>query len=74
VILDSLGKSPDLITYVEDRKAHDRRYAMDASKIKADLGWEPSVTFEEGIKMTLDWYSDHREWWENLIAKANRIK
>jgi len=74
VILDSLGKSPDLITFVEDRKAHDRRYAMDASKIKAELGWEPSVSFEEGIKMTMDWYRDNQEWWENLIAKANRVE
>jgi len=73
-VLESLGKSADLITFVKDRKAHDRRYAMDASLIKAELGWEPRFTFTEGIKLTLDWYRDNRDWWEELIAKSNRIK
>lgn len=53
------GVSDTLITHVEDRKGHDRRYAIDASKIKNELGWEPSVTFEEGIKKTLDWYTSN---------------
>jgi dTDP-glucose 4,6-dehydratase len=55
-ILDALNKPKDLKTYVEDRKGHDIRYAMDHSKITNELGWEPSVSFEEGIKKTIDWY------------------
>ena len=73
VILEFLGKSPDLITYVEDRKAHDRRYAMDPSKLTNDYGWRPDVTFEEGIKMTFEWYSQNQDWWEKLLANANRV-
>lgn len=65
-ILDYVGASHDLITYVEDRKGHDRRYAIDASKIKNELGWEPSVTFEEGIKKTLDWYNQNEKWLKTL--------
>lgn len=55
-ILKELGKSEDLITYVEDRKGHDYRYAINSSKIKRELGWEPSVTVEEGLKKTIKWY------------------
>lgn len=55
-ILDSLNKTKNLKTFVEDRKGHDMRYAMDHSKITRELGWEPSVTFEEGIQKTIDWY------------------
>lgn len=73
-ILNACGKDENLIEYVEDRKAHDRRYAMDASKIEAELGWTPDVTFEEGIKLTFEWYKENREWWENLLAKANRVE
>ena len=57
-ILKQLGKSEDLITFVEDRKGHDYRYAIDSSKIKRELGWEPSVTVEEGLKQTIDWYAN----------------
>lgn len=73
-VLEFLGKDRDLITYVEDRKAHDRRYAIDPSKIERDLGWKPSVTFEEGIALTFDWYKENRSWWEKLVANANRIQ
>jgi dTDP-glucose 4,6-dehydratase len=69
IILKNLGKSEDLITYVEDRKAHDRRYAMDPSKIEAELGWKPSVTFEEGIAKTFDWYGANQEWVSKLESK-----
>ncbi len=62
LLLDKLGKSHDLITYVEDRKAHDRRYAMDASKIEKELGWKPEHTFEEWIDGTIDWYINNEEW------------
>ncbi|MBT6143506.1 dTDP-glucose 4,6-dehydratase, partial [bacterium] len=66
-ILDFLGKPADLITHVEDRKAHDRRYAIDASLIKQDLGWEPTVPFEKGIQMTFDWYKDNQNWVNQVI-------
>ena len=56
-ILKQLGKSEDLISFVEDRKGHDYRYAIDSSKIQKELGWTPSVTFEEGIKKTIEWYN-----------------
>ena len=73
LILKYVGAGEDLITFVEDRKGHDRRYAIDSSKIKNDLGWEPSVTFEEGIQKTLDWYKENESWWKDLLAKHNRI-
>lgn len=69
ILLKFLGKGEDLIKYVDDRLAHDRRYAIDASKIKNELGWEPSVTFEEGIAKTFNWYQNHKEWWNKLNQK-----
>ena len=62
LILKRLGKSEDLIQYVEDRKGHDYRYAIDPSKIKAELGWEPETKFEDGIAKTIDWYLANPEW------------
>jgi dTDP-glucose 4,6-dehydratase len=56
------------IEFVADRPGHDRRYAIDASKIRRDLGWQPSVTFEEGIARTVDWYLHRRDWWEPLLG------
>jgi len=73
LILEFLGKPGNLVEYVEDRQAHDRRYAMDPSLIEADLGWKPSVTFEEGIGKTFEWYEKNRDWWEKLVAEANRV-
>lgn len=69
LILRFLGKSEDLIYYVDDRRAHDRRYAIDASKIKNDIGWEPSIEFVDGIKMTFEWYQNHQSWVKNLEGK-----
>ena len=66
LILKALGKPESLIKYVKDRLGHDRRYAIDASKIKRDLGWEPKYTFEQGIKETIQWYLDNRQWWEDI--------
>jgi dTDP-glucose 4,6-dehydratase len=57
-----------LITYVGDRPGHDRRYAMDISKIKADLGWRPSVTLAAGLRKTVGWYLEHRDWWMPLLS------
>jgi dTDP-glucose 4,6-dehydratase len=62
------GESEKLITYVKDRAGHDLRYAIDASKIKNELGWEPSLQFEEGIEKTIDWYLDNEEWLENVTS------
>ncbi len=64
-ILRHLGKSEDLIDYVEDRPGHDLRYAVDSSKIRA-MGWKPSVDFEEGLKETIEWYKENRAWWEKI--------
>jgi len=57
------------ITYVADRPGHDQRYAIDAGKIRADLGWQPQVTFEQGIAATVGWYLDRRDWWEPILAR-----
>jgi dTDP-glucose 4,6-dehydratase len=62
------GESDKLITYVKDRPGHDKRYAIDASKIKSELGWEPSVTFEEGLDKTIDWYLTNTEWLNNVTS------
>ena len=63
-ILKVLGKDERLICYVEDRLGHDLRYAIDASKIREQLGWEPKYNFEEGIEKTIKWYLDNKEWWQ----------
>lgn len=62
LILKHMGKSEDLIEFVEDRKGHDYRYAIDPSKIKRELGWEPKTKFEDGIIKTIDWYLENKEW------------
>ncbi|NEP18767.1 MAG: dTDP-glucose 4,6-dehydratase [Leptolyngbya sp. SIO4C1] len=60
----------DLITFVKDRPGHDRRYAIDASKIETALGWTPSVTLEEGLRQTIVWYLKHSNWWQPLLSEA----
>jgi dTDP-glucose 4,6-dehydratase len=64
------GESESLITYVKDRPGHDRRYAIDAGKINKELGWYPSVTFEEGLQQTIDWYFDNQEWLNHVTSGA----
>ncbi|MFD2826882.1 dTDP-glucose 4,6-dehydratase [Leeuwenhoekiella polynyae] len=64
------GASAELITFVKDRPGHDLRYAIDATKIKNELGWEPSVTFEEGLQKTINWYFDNPEWLANVTSGA----
>ena len=64
------GTSRGLITFVKDRAGHDMRYAIDAAKIKEELGWEPSVTFEQGMDKTIDWYLANEEWMENITSGA----
>ena len=68
MILAALGKPESLIEYVADRKGHDRRYAIDPSKIRAALGWEPRTKFEDGIERTIHWYLEHKSWWQNIIS------
>ena len=62
------GESEKLITYVKDRAGHDLRYAIDATKVKRELGWEPSLQFEEGIEKTIDWYLENTDWLENVTS------
>ncbi|BAZ99769.1 MULTISPECIES: dTDP-glucose 4,6-dehydratase [Methanothermobacter] len=66
LIVRELGRDESLIRFVEDRPGHDRRYAIDASKIRNELGWKPLYSFEEGIRETIRWYIDNRDWWENI--------
>ena len=67
IILKELGKSEDLIRYVTDRPGHDMRYAIDPTKIHNELGWLPATKFEDGIKKTIKWYLDNKEWWQHII-------
>lgn len=66
LLIKELGRDESSIKYVEDRLGHDRRYAIDSSKIQNELGWHPSVTFEEGIKITIDWYLNNQDWIKRL--------
>ena len=63
------GESEKLITYVKDRPGHDLRYAIDSTKIEKDLGWYPSVTFEEGLDQTIDWYLENNDWLQNVVSQ-----
>jgi dTDP-glucose 4,6-dehydratase len=72
IILERLGKPKSLIRYVKDRPGHDRRYAIDSGLITKELGWKPSVTFEEGIVKTIDWYLSNRGWLDNVVSGAYR--
>ena len=80
-LLDELAPSGQasheaLITFVPDRPGHDRRYAIDSSKIESELGWRPTETFESGLAKTVRWYLDSRRWWQSIIDrgyKAERI-
>ena len=68
LIISNLGKSEELIKYVQDRPGHDRRYAIDNSKITRELGWSPSYTFEQGIKETIEWYLANAEWMKKIVS------
>jgi dTDP-glucose 4,6-dehydratase len=69
LILRELGKPESLISFVTDRLGHDRRYAIDAGRIKRELGWAPAVTFADGIRMTIAWYTENKWWWEKLLTR-----
>lgn len=72
LILDALHKPEQLIEYVPDRKGHDRRYAIDPSKIRDTLGWEPRTKFADGIRQTIRWYLEHETWWQRILSGAYR--
>lgn len=69
LILDAMGKDESFIEHVTDRLGHDRRYAISNDKITSELGWKPSITFEEGIKLTIDWYLNNQDWIKSIEAK-----
>ena len=69
LILDAMGKNESSIEYVADRLGHDRRYAISNDKITKELGWKPSITFEEGIKLTIEWYLNNKEWMKSVQNK-----
>ena len=71
-ILRILDKPESLIRYVEDRPGHDRRYAMDASLIRRELGWQPQHSFDEALEATVEWYRQHQPWWEHIRSGAYR--
>ena len=77
-LLNELAPAPDgrdraeLITYVTDRPGHDRRYAIDAGKIQRELGWQPRETFASGLRKTVQWYLDHQDWCEHVLADSYR--
>lgn len=73
LVLSSMGKDESSIQYVEDRLGHDKRYAIDNTKIQTQLGWEPSVTFEEGIKLTIDWYLNNQDWMKSVESKKSSL-
>ena len=72
LICNVLDKPESLIKYVKDRKGHDRRYAIDPTKIHAELGWLPKTSFEEGIQKTIQWYLDNEDWWQDIVSEEYR--
>ena len=69
-ILRALGKGEEQISYVTDRKGHDRRYAIDPTKIGRELGWQPATEFDDGIQATISWYQEHETWWADILSGA----
>jgi len=70
LVLELTGKPETLKSIVPDRPGHDRRYLLDSSKLRRELGWKPDVDFEEGLRRTADWYRENRSWWEPLKERA----
>lgn len=71
---EGLSRYSDLITYVQDRPGHDRRYAIDASKIERDLGWKPQESFPTGIRKTVEWYLQNEEWWQHILDGSYQLE
>ena len=74
LILSAMGKDENPIEYVEDRLGHDKRYAISNDKITTELDWTPSLTFEEGIKLTIDWYLSNQDWMQNVEEKKASLR
>ncbi|OQX92114.1 MAG: dTDP-glucose 4,6-dehydratase [candidate division Zixibacteria bacterium 4484_95] len=72
MILSILGKPQSLIKFVKDRPGHDRRYALDYTKVKKTLGWQPKMKFSEGLKKTIDWYCNNQKWWKDILSGQYR--
>ena len=70
VVLDTLGKPASLKTLVPDRPGHDRRYLLDSTKLRRELGWEPVVPFDDGVRATVRWYAEHGDWWRPLVGRT----
>ena len=70
LVLELTGKPQELKTIVPDRPGHDRRYLLDSSKLRRELGWAPEIEFDRGLRETVDWYADNRDWWEPLKERA----
>jgi dTDP-glucose 4,6-dehydratase len=70
LVLQLTGKPESLKTIVPDRPGHDRRYLLDSSKLRSELGWTPTIDFEAGLEQTVRWYETHREWWEAMKGRA----
>ena len=68
LLLHTMGKGEELITYVKDRPGHDRRYAIDNTKITTQLGWKPAYRFEEGMQKTIEWYLNNQKWMERVVS------
>jgi dTDP-glucose 4,6-dehydratase len=73
LILKLMGKSEDMIEFVKDRKGHDRRYAVDWTRLNKELGWEPSVVLEEGLERTIKWYQENEDWWRPLKEQSKEF-
>ena len=71
---ESLEKYENLIEFVTDRPGHDIRYAVDATKIQNDLGWVPEESFESGLRKTVQWYLDNKEWWNRVLSGEYRLE
>ena len=71
---NKISRYSDLITYVEDRPGHDKRYAIDSSKIQNELGWNPEENFESGLRKTVKWYLKNEAWWKPLYIKKLKMK
>ena len=68
LILQNLKKEEDLIEFVKDRPGHDRRYAIDSTKIQTELGWKPEFQFDSAIQQTIGWYLENKNWWQRIIS------
>lgn len=73
-LLKHLGRSPRLLKFVPDRPGHDRRYAMSIAKMKSELGWEPQIEFKKGLLDLVEWYAQHRSWWEPILHRSKQYK